>query len=55
MSFLTTTVGATAGFLSQDPFDNPFSSLVGAAIGGFAGSNFVYQKQIDQYFLFQTK
>lgn len=44
MSFLTTTVGATAGFLSQDPFDNPFSSLVGAAIGGFAGSNFVYQK-----------
>ena len=55
MSFFTTAVGTVGGFVSQDPFENPFSSIIGAGIGGFAGYNFVYQKNKKPLFSISDK
>ena len=55
MSFFTTAVGTVGGFVSQDPFENPFSSIIGAGIGGVAGYNFVYQKNKKPLFSISDK
>ena len=40
-------IGGAVGGLSQDPFENPFSAVLGAGIGAMSAMNMVYHKRIS--------
>ena len=40
-------IGGAVGGLSQDPFENPFSAVLGAGIGTMSAMNMVYHKRIS--------
>ena len=37
-------IGGAVGGLSQDPFENPFSAVLGAGIGAMSAMNMVYHR-----------